>query len=107
MDPTPLTSTFLGIETGGTHTTVLLVDSTDTVLQQLDLGPANVALLSNVEITRLFRQISQSTGAPTAIAAGMAGLRNENDRRRVTDLAHQEWEDTPFLATNDLETALE
>jgi hypothetical protein len=83
------TATFLGIETGATHSSVILVDGNDAVLQRLDLGPANVKLLSNVEITRLFRQIRQSTGFPTAIAAGMAGLRNENDRQRITELAHQ------------------
>jgi N-acetylmuramic acid 6-phosphate etherase len=109
MDPhsSPSAATFLGIETGATHSSVILVDGSDEVLRRLDLGPANVKLLSNVEITRLFRQIRQSTGAPTAIAAGMAGLRNENDRLRITELAHQEWGSIPFLATNDLETALE
>lgn len=109
MDPHSPTNTesFLGIETGATHSSVLLVDGNDVELRRLDLGPANVQLLSNVEITRMFRQIRQSTGAPTAIVAGMAGLRNENDRHRVTELAHQEWGTTPFLATNDLETALE
>lgn len=107
MDSPPLTGTFLGIETGATHTTVLLVDANDAVLRRLELGPANVQLLSNVEITRLFREIRHSTGEPAAVAAGMAGLRNENDRRRVMELAHQEWGATPFLATNDLETALE
>lgn len=75
--------------------------------ERFDLGPGNVRLLSNVEITHLFREIKKRTGSPVSIAAGMAGLRNENDRRRVLELARQEWGDTPFLATNDLETALE
>lgn len=100
-------ATYLGIETGATHTTVLLVDGKDSVLQRFDLGPGNVRLLSNVEITHLFREIRQRTGNPVAIAAGMAGLRNENDRHRVLELARHEWGDTPFHATNDLETALE
>jgi N-acetylmuramic acid 6-phosphate etherase len=99
--------TFLGIETGATHTSVLLVDETDAVLQRFDLGPANVRLLTNVEITRVFREIKRRTGVPSAIAAGMAGLRNEADQRRVLDLAMHEWPGIPFHATNDLETALE
>lgn len=107
MQSSATSRTFLGIETGATHTTVLLADEKDAELQRLDLGPANIKLLSNVEITRIFRQIRQATGKPTAIAAGMAGLRNEDDRRRIMELARQEWPDTPFLATNDLETALE
>jgi N-acetylmuramic acid 6-phosphate etherase len=99
--------TFLGIETGATHTTVLLVDEADNVLQRFDLGPANVRLLTNVEISRLFREIKRRTGEPSAVAAGMAGLRNEADEKRVRDLAMHEWPGIPFHATNDLETALE
>src|SRR4051794_11887993 len=106
MDRTRTTDTFLGIETGATHTTVLLVDGDDAVVERFDLGPANIQLLSNVEITHILRKIGERTGRPAAVAAGMAGLRNENDRRRVMDLAQQEWGATPFLATNDLETAL-
>jgi N-acetylmuramic acid 6-phosphate etherase len=99
--------TLLGIETGATHTTVLLVDEADTVLQRFDLGPANVRLLTNVEIARVFREIKRRTGEPAAVAAGMAGLRNEADEKRVLDLAAHEWPGIPFHATNDLETALE
>ncbi len=99
--------TILGIESGATHTTVLLVDDSDEVLQQFTLGPANVRLMTNVEISRLFREIHGRTGEPSAVAAGMAGLRNEADEHRVRELAAREWRDTPFLATNDLETALE
>ncbi|RBP45019.1 N-acetylmuramic acid 6-phosphate etherase [Roseimicrobium gellanilyticum] len=99
--------TFLGIETGATHTTVLLVDDADTVLQRFDLGPANVRLLTNVEIAKVFREIKRRTGEPSAVAAGMAGLRNEADEKRVLDLAMHEWPGIPFHATNDLETALE
>ncbi|QIF04227.1 N-acetylmuramic acid 6-phosphate etherase [Roseimicrobium sp. ORNL1] len=99
--------TFLGIETGATHTTVLLVDEKDQTLQRFDLGPANVRLLTNVEIAKVFREIKRRTGEPSAVAAGMAGLRNEADEKRVRDLAVHEWPGIPFHATNDLETALE
>lgn len=100
-------SQFLGIEAGATHTTVLLVDGADQVLTRFELGPANIRLLSNAELSGIFREIKRRTGSPTAVAAGMAGLRNDNDRRRVMELVRQEWGDTPFHATNDLETALE
>lgn len=107
MGQPPSSPTYLGIETGATHTAVLLVDERDTVRERFELGPGNVRLLSNVDLTRMFREIRQRTGAPVSIAAGMAGLRNENDRQRVLELARHEWGDTPFHATNDLETALE
>lgn len=99
--------TFLGIETGATHTSVLLVNEADETLVRFDLGPANVRLLTNVEITRLFRDIKRRMGTPASIAAGMAGLRNEADEQRVLELAMHVWPGVPFLATNDLETALE
>ena len=105
--PSEHSHTFLGIETGATHTSVLLVDEADTTLQRFDLGPANVRLLTNVEIARVFREIKRRTGEPSAVAAGMAGLRNDADKKRVLDLAVHEWPGIPFHATNDLETALE
>ena len=99
--------TFLGIETGATHTTVLFVDEHDMVLHRFELGPANIRLSTNVELAHVFHEIRKRTGTPSAIAAGMAGLRNESDERRVRELVAREWPGVPFHATNDLETALE
>lgn len=97
---------YLGIETGATHTTVLVEAGPGEVVDRFELGPANVQLSTNEELLRFFREIRARAGEVTAIGAGMAGLRNENDRQRVEGIAKQVWPDTPFRATNDLETAM-
>ncbi len=97
---------FLGIQTGATHTTVLLADEKGAGLLQFDLGPANLRLISDYELTQMFREIQQRTGEVCAIGAGMAGLRNERDRARVLRLAKRVWPRTPFHAAHDLESSL-
>ncbi|WP_075089870.1 hypothetical protein [Verrucomicrobium spinosum] len=99
---------WLGIETGATHTTVLSVRGENEVIDRFDLGPANIRLATSAELIHLFESIrDRLTIAPSAIGGGFAGLRNEDDRRRVVNLVQGIWPDTPFLATDDLETALE
>ncbi|MBX3741767.1 MAG: N-acetylmuramic acid 6-phosphate etherase [Akkermansiaceae bacterium] len=98
--------TYLGIETGATHTTVLVADGAGREVDRFELGPANVLLSTDGELERFFREIRSRVGEVSAIGAGMAGLRNEQDRRRVDAIARVVWPDTPFHATNDLETAL-
>jgi N-acetylmuramic acid 6-phosphate etherase len=98
--------TYLGIETGATHTTVMVADGSGKQLDRFELGPANVLLSSDGELERFFIEIKARTGEVSAIGAGMAGLRNEQDRERVDAIARVVWPETPFRATNDLETAL-
>lgn len=97
---------YLGIETGATHTTVLVVNAAGGTLDRFELGPANVLLSTDEELDHLFREIRSRTGEVSAIGAGMAGLRNEQDKQRVDTIAQKVWPETPFHATNDLETAL-
>lgn len=94
------------METGATHTTVLVEDEQGAEVGRFELGPANVLLSTDQELTSFFREIRTRAGEVDAIGAGMAGLRNERDRMRVEGIAKKIWPDTPFRATNDLETAL-
>jgi N-acetylmuramic acid 6-phosphate etherase len=98
--------TYLGIETGATHTTVMVADASGRQLDRFELGPANVLLSTDGELERFFIEIKDRAGQVSAIGAGMAGLRNEQDRERVDAIARVVWPETPFHATNDLETAL-
>ena len=97
---------WLGIETGGTHTSVLQTDAEGRVEQRFDLGPANLRLISDDDLFKMFRSIRKATGHTGGIAAGLAGLRTETDRERVLAIASRVWPRIPFLATNDLETPL-
>ncbi|RYD34808.1 MAG: hypothetical protein EOP87_08490, partial [Verrucomicrobiaceae bacterium] len=67
--------TYLGIETGATHTTVVVADEAGRMVDRFELGPANVLLSTDGELERFFIEIKSRTGEVSAIGAGMAGLR--------------------------------
>ena len=97
---------YLGIETGATHTSVLLADAHQKILTRFDLGPANLRLCTDAELSVLFQSIQNQTGSPVSVALGMAGLRTELDRKRVMKIARTVWMKAPVYATSDLETPL-
>ncbi len=102
----PIRPFFLGIEGGATHTVALLVDTQGHLVQRFDSGPANVKLLSDAQILRLFRSIASALPQPDALAIGLAGARYEADLSRIRLAAAKAWPAVPCRATNDLETAL-
>jgi N-acetylmuramic acid 6-phosphate etherase len=98
----------LGIEGGATHTTVLLTGMNDEVLREFSIGPANVLLLTDAELSSLFREIQTGLGdeMPDAICVGLAGVRGEKEVARVRSALEPLWPDIPCRVTDDLETAL-
>ncbi len=97
---------FLGVECGGTKTSVLLVDADRRVIAQKKLGPANLRLMTDRQLIVLFGLIKNGLPIPSALAIGMAGARSEKDLERIRAAAAQVWKGVPCHATNDLETAL-
>ncbi len=97
---------FLGIECGGTRTVALLADANGHALNRWEFGPANLRLLSDVQLVRHFRTIAKAIACPTALGIGMAGARTEADWERIRRAAAKVWPRVPCHATNDLETAL-
>ena len=99
--------TVLGIEGGGTRTSVLLVDSRDAILASFQTGPAVLPLMSDRELQWHLRAIAgRLQMVPDAICIGLAGVRTDVDCERLRRAASREWPAVPCLATNDLETAL-
>ncbi len=97
----------LGIEAGGTRTTVLLVDAADQHLLAFDTGPAVLPLMSDRELLWHLRDIAARLPfSPSSIGIGMAGARTEADKDRLRRVASRIWPEVPFIATNDLDTAL-
>ncbi len=96
----------LGIEGGGTHSVALLTDLRGRLLQRGEAGPGNVRLLNDTQLSLLLRSIAVEFPRPDAVAIGLAGARDENDRERIRRAAAQVWPQVPCCATNDLETAL-
>jgi N-acetylmuramic acid 6-phosphate etherase len=110
MDKTKPASAYLGIESGGTRTTVLLSPGAGQPVVRAEFGPANLRLLDDSALTAHFRAVDGVRGrdaAPLAgIAIGMAGARTDADRRRIRAAAAKVWPEVPCYATHDLETAL-
>ena len=97
---------YLGIEGGGTRTVALLVDASGQILRRLETGPANMKLLSEVQLTQRFRSIAGALPVPDALGIGLSGAWAEADFRKIRLAAAKVWPRIPCYATNDLETAL-
>lgn len=100
-------SVYLGIEGGGTRTTVRLEAEDGSVLAEFATGPAVLSLISDRELLWHLRDIAERLPCvPSAIGIGLAGVRTEADAERLRRAASRIWPQVPCVATNDLETAL-
>jgi N-acetylmuramic acid 6-phosphate etherase len=110
MDNSNPPSAYLGIECGGTRTTVLLAPGAGQSVLRAEFGPANLRLLDDAALVAHFNAVDairRQAPAPLAgIAIGMAGARTDSDRQRIRAAAAHVWPNVPCHATNDLETAL-
>ncbi len=96
----------MGVEGGGTHTTVVIMRQDGTVEKRIDAPPGNIRLLSDTELSILLSFVQAKTPAPSGICLAMAGVRTQADARRVKAAAARCWPGVPCLVTNDLESAL-
>ncbi len=97
---------FLGIEGGGTHTVAILVNGDTKLVRRVEVGPANVKLLSDEQLAVLFESMGTVMPQPDAMVIGLAGARAEKDLRRIRGAAAKVWPGVRCKATDDLETAL-
>jgi N-acetylmuramic acid 6-phosphate etherase len=104
--PSPSAPWFVGIEAGATHTVALAVAGNGRPPCRVDAGPANLCLLDDRQLVRLFRTIARSLPPPAALAIGMAGARTEADHERIRKAAAAVWPGVSCYATSDLETGL-
>ncbi len=100
--------TTLGIEAGGTRTTVLLVDHLDAVLAQFTCGPANLRLMTGTALERRLQGIRERLGVvPDRLGIGMAGARSEADCAGLRQAVARVWPGVACAVSDDLETALD
>ena len=98
----------LGIEGGGTRTSALLVEDTDTVLASFAVGPGNLQLINAEGLAALLSSIrDQLPYQPDRIGIGMAGVRSAGDRDRLRRAVATTWPNTPSTVGDDLILALE
>lgn len=98
----------LGIEGGGTRTSVLLVEEPGaTVLAEFAVGPGNIHLLPG-GLDPLLAEITDRLPAlPDRIGIGLAGVRSEGDRNRLGAAVARQWPGVPATVGDDLHLALE
>ena len=98
---------FLGIDCGGTRSIAVYV--TGGLTRRVEAGAGNVRLLSDAQLTALFRTLSSAhrdLPRPDAVAIGMAGAGNEEQRERIRRVAARIWPRAKCVAAGDLEMAL-
>ncbi|MFN0130150.1 MAG: N-acetylmuramic acid 6-phosphate etherase [Verrucomicrobiales bacterium] len=100
----------LGIEGGGTRTTVALAGGGHGERVDFELGPSNLRQMLDRELTGRLREVRSRIPVPvakvSAIAIGLAGTRTDSDRNRIRLAASRVFPRVPCLATDDLQTAL-
>lgn len=101
-----VTPCFLGIECGATRTVAILADQRGHCLRRWEAGPANVRFLTDAQLAAHFRTLAAQLPQPGALGAGMAGVRQPAERRRVRQAIGQAWPGVHCWIGNDLETAL-
>ena len=99
----------LGIEGGGTRTSVLLIDATDGgEVASFSTGPGNLQLLSGEGLRERLEEIrDRLPTSPNRIGIGFAGVRSEGDRERLTSAVSRIWPGIPAVISDDLTLALE
>lgn len=99
----------LGIEGGGTRTSVLMIDdATEAVLAEFATGPGNIHLLPGEAFDHHLREIRERLPhLPDRIGIGLAGVRSEGDRTRVTAALARQWPGVSAIVSDDLLLALE
>jgi N-acetylmuramic acid 6-phosphate etherase len=97
----------LGIEGGGTRTTVRLVDGAGSTVKAFQAQPAVLSLMTDRELRWHLRDIAgRLPHKPEAVGIGLAGARTAADQERLRRATARVWPSIPCVATNDLETAL-
>ena len=98
---------FLGIETGGTKTIAIAASSSLKQIARIELGPANLRIISDKDFLALLKELKSRLPVPAAIGIGLPGLRTKSDEARVIGLLNKVWLGTPSRVTHDLELALQ
>lgn len=98
----------IGIECGGTRTVALAaVVGRRRPLARVEAGAANLRLVSDAALRSHFEDLKARLPGPSAVGIGMAGVRTEEDRRRLRTCVAGVWPGVPVRVDHDLVTALE
>jgi N-acetylmuramic acid 6-phosphate etherase len=100
--------TALGIEGGGTRSSILLVDDNDSVLASHAGGPANFRLMTTRNVEDWLIGIRDKLDiVPECIGIGMAGVRTVQDHNSLRAIVSRVWPDSRCATSDDLLVALQ
>lgn len=96
----------MGLETGGTRSTLLLTNEDGILIEKHTLGPGNSRLLGESGLSKLFKECGLLAPNPVAIGFGMAGVRDERDCAVIRKIARKVWPNAKLWVDHDLASAL-
>ena len=96
----------MGLETGGTRSTLLVTTVDGDLIEKHSLGPGNSRLLGDVGLRDLFEECGSLASNPIAIGFGMAGVRDARDCAAIRKIAEKVWPGVRMWVDHDLASAL-
>ncbi|MFM7554573.1 MAG: BadF/BadG/BcrA/BcrD ATPase family protein, partial [Verrucomicrobiota bacterium] len=98
----------IGIECGGTRSVALAAEpGRHGSPVRIETGAANLRLVSDANLEAHFEDLRSRLPGPAAVGVGMAGVRTEEDRRRLRSVVARVWPGVPVRVDHDLVSALE
>ncbi len=101
-----MTGTILGIEAGGTRTTLILANNQGDLIQKQVLGPGNFRVIGKQGLIDLLKQCARIEPKPACVSLGLAGVRDGRDRDWILKAASEIWPESILWADHDLASAL-
>ncbi|MFM7804799.1 MAG: hypothetical protein ACKPGK_09945, partial [Verrucomicrobiota bacterium] len=92
----------IGIECGGTRSVALAAEpGRHGSPVRIETGAANLRLVSDANLEAHFEDLRSRLPGPAAVGVGMAGVRTEEDRRRLRSVVARVWPGVPVRVDHD------
>ncbi len=95
----------LGIESGGTRTSVCYFSGVGENLEKLELGPGNYRIAPRSTWDNYFRQIKNTFPQPSCIGLAVAGARNKKSHEHLNGILRRFFPSSPIRVSHDLESS--
>ncbi len=101
-----MSETILGIEAGGTRTTLILSNTQGELIHQRVFGPGNFRVIGKQGLLDLLKSCANDEQDPACVCLGLAGVRDDRDRGWIIEAAREIWPNALIWVDHDLASAL-